>query len=296
MRTLLNRLQTHLDTRSTTIAYCWRILRTDGTTLGFTEHDEDISFGGVTHKASSGFTPTARQYSSDMSVDNLDVAGYLDSNAITEQDIANGLYDNATVEVYFVNWQDVSERYLVQKGTIGNVSRDRLGFVAEVRGLSDELQKVSGRIYSRTCDAEFGDSRCGVSKASYTETGTIVTTDGKHSFTTTDLSSYDSGYFSNGIITFTSGDNNNAIREVKTDISTSGIRQISLWEPLNFSMASSDTFSIVAGCNKSFETCRVKFNNLVNFRGFPHIPPKDEVFKVSLSTDTEDYNGQSLFS
>jgi len=36
-------------------------------------------------------------------------------------------------------------------------------------------------------------------------------------------------------------------------------------------------FRVVAGCDKTAETCRAKFSNFLNFRGFPHIPGDDWV-------------------
>ena len=32
---------------------------------------------------------------------------------------------------------------------------------------------------------------------------------------------------------------------------------------------------MTAGCDKSFATCKAKFDNAVNFRGFPHLPGND---------------------
>jgi uncharacterized phage protein (TIGR02218 family) len=42
-------------------------------------------------------------------------------------------------------------------------------------------------------------------------------------------------------------------------------------------IASGDTFTVTAGCDKIFATCRDRFANTVNFRGFPHIPGNDFV-------------------
>ena len=36
-----------------------------------------------------------------------------------------------------------------------------------------------------------------------------------------------------------------------------------------------DAFTVTAGCDKSFRTCKAKFDNAVNFRGFPHVPGVD---------------------
>jgi uncharacterized phage protein (TIGR02218 family) len=40
-----------------------------------------------------------------------------------------------------------------------------------------------------------------------------------------------------------------------------------------------DDFSVVAGCDERLETCRDRFANVVNFRGFPHIPGQDTVIR-----------------
>ncbi len=42
-------------------------------------------------------------------------------------------------------------------------------------------------------------------------------------------------------------------------------------------IAGGDTFIIAAGCDKRFATCRDRFANVANFRGFPHIPGNDFV-------------------
>ena len=37
-------------------------------------------------------------------------------------------------------------------------------------------------------------------------------------------------------------------------------------------------FAIVAGCDKRFSTCKAKFSNPLNFRGFPHLPGNDAAY------------------
>jgi len=48
-----------------------------------------------------------------------------------------------------------------------------------------------------------------------------------------------------------------------------------LWDSIGPGLASGDSVRLEAGCDKRAETCRVKFNNLVNFQGFPHLPGED---------------------
>ena len=41
-------------------------------------------------------------------------------------------------------------------------------------------------------------------------------------------------------------------------------------------------FQLVAGCDKTPETCHARFGNIVNFRGEPHIPGNDKVFSYPV--------------
>ncbi len=45
-----------------------------------------------------------------------------------------------------------------------------------------------------------------------------------------------------------------------------------LTQPLPYAPAASDTFTVYPGCDKSQRTCKLKFNNLANFGGFPYTP------------------------
>jgi len=49
MKTISPALQAHLNSGTTTLCWCWKIVRNDGTTLGFTDHDAPVTFDGVTY-------------------------------------------------------------------------------------------------------------------------------------------------------------------------------------------------------------------------------------------------------
>jgi len=83
------------------------------------------------------------------------------------------------------------------------------------------------------------------------------------------------GWFDGGVVTFTGGANAGLSREVKS-YSASG-DQVILQEPFPYDIALSDAYEITAGCDKSFATCGAKFDNVVNFRGFPHVPGIDRM-------------------
>lgn len=282
MRSIPTAMQTHLDTGCTTLCWCWKVTRTDSTVLGFTDHDVDLTVDSVTYEAVAGFTASEIQESVGLNVDNLDVEGALSSDSLTEDDLAAGLFDGASVELYRVNWADPTQYVLIRKGSIGEVSRKEGLFVAEIRGLAHVLNQKRGRTYQRTCDAILGDSRCSktITGGTYTGSGTVSSVTATYRFVATGLGSYASSWFDGGKLTWTSGDNNGQVFEVKYHYLDGTDAIIELWTIPSKAVATSDTFSIVAGCDKLFDTCSDKFSNTVNFRGFPHMPGNDYVVRA----------------
>ncbi|MDX5349975.1 MAG: DUF2163 domain-containing protein, partial [Paracoccaceae bacterium] len=116
MKSLPPGLQAHLEDRTTTLAWCWRITRADGVTFGFTDHDRVLSFDGTAFEPESGLTASEVRSGSDLSVDAQEAEGVLSSDRITETDILDGRWDNAAVELWRVNWADTGQRVLLRRG------------------------------------------------------------------------------------------------------------------------------------------------------------------------------------
>lgn len=290
-------LQLHLDSRATKMVHCWQITRNDGTVQGFTDHDNDLAFGGVTYEAATGFTASQFSASLGLAVDNMEVEGALSSDNINEDDLAAGHYDNAIVIVYWVNWGDVSQRHIINKGYIGEVKRHGVMFAAEMRGLSNALQQKVGRKYQRYCSAIVGDGKCGVAlnSAAYRGTGVVDSVSSNRAFTATGLTGFDDDWFTAGMVNWTGGNNINSSMEVKLHDYTSGAATVELWQPMPLDIVVSDTFVITAGCKQDAETCHSKFSNIDNFRGFNLVPGPDMLlFYPKIGDDNLD--GGSLFS
>jgi uncharacterized phage protein (TIGR02218 family) len=134
-------MQAHLDSGATTLAWCWRLTRADGTQLGFTDHDRDLAFDGTDFEAGCGFTGSEVKQSLGLSVDNLDASGALASDRLNEADLASGLFDDARVEIWRVNWADTAQRVLVMAGSVGEVKRAEGAFTAELRSLAHYLHQ-----------------------------------------------------------------------------------------------------------------------------------------------------------
>ncbi len=280
-------LQAHLDGGTTTLAWCWRLTRSDGQVFGFTDHDLPLTFDGTTYQPESGFTASEIRAGSDLSVDAQDAEGVLTSTTITETDILDGRWDNAEVEIWRVNWQDVSQRVLMRRGAIGQVRRGRVQFVAEMRSLAHVLNQTIGRTFQATCDASLGDARCGVdlTDPAYAGSDTVVTVTGDRSFTVSGLSAYSDGWFALGTLTWTAGANAGRTAEVLTHEVGATDVTVTLLEAPVLAIAAGDTFDITAGCDKTFETCKTRFANAFNFRGFPHIPGQDTVIRYAAKDE-----------
>jgi uncharacterized phage protein (TIGR02218 family) len=277
MKALSEDLQIHLESGATTMCHCWRLMRNDDTELGFTDHDQDLQFDGLTFEAAAGFTASAVSSSSGLSVDNLDVLGALTSSHLADAELAAGLFDNAEIEIWRVNWMEPEQRILLRKGNLGEVQRGSQGFAAEVRGLSHRLNQSTGRLFQYACDADLGGARCGVALApgAYAAAGTVLTVEGGALLKVNGLSGYASGWFARGLLTFSTGSNSGEVLEVKSHERSNGQVILSLWHEPARPVEVGDSFSITAGCDKQFVTCKEKFANAAQFRGFPHMPGND---------------------
>ncbi|MFE1602107.1 DUF2163 domain-containing protein [Methylobacterium sp. ID0610] len=277
MRTLPPALAQSLASGVTTLCRCWILTRTDGLRLGFTDHDEDVPCDGVTCAAETGATGTAIEQGAGLAVDSLEIMGALTSGRLAEGELARGLYDGAAVAVWWVDWSAPANAVLMLSGHLGEVSRGSTGFTAEVRGLADRLGQPTGRLYQRSCDALFGDARCGIDAAgpAYRGTGHVTAVRSARALVASGLAAYRGDWFSAGRLVWTSGANAGAVVEVRAHLRAAAGALLDLWEPMPAPITMGDAFTVTAGCDKAFASCRAKFDNGLNFRGFPDLPGND---------------------
>jgi uncharacterized phage protein (TIGR02218 family) len=283
MKSLDPTFQAHLDEGTTTLCWCWRILRADGLSFGFTDHDLALDFDGTGFEPESGLTASEIRSGTDLSVDAQDAEGVLSSDRITETDILDGRWDNAEVEVWRVNWVNTDQRALLRRGAIGQIRRGRLAFVAEVRSLAHVLGQTVGRTFQATCDAALGDARCGIDleDAAFRGSGAILTILRDRAVRASGLTGFAAGWFAHGTLQWTSGANAGRIAEVASHELADSAASLTLREAPVRPIAEGDGFVIRAGCDKRMETCGAKFANTANFRGFPHIPGQDAVLRYA---------------
>lgn len=282
MKTITPELALHIAGEVTTLATCWKLTRRDVTILGFTDHDRDIIYSGVTYKAATGFSPSAVSNSANLQVDNLDVEGMISAESITEADILAGIYDFAEIEIFQINYIDTTQGILkLRRGWLGEVSLTRQQFVAEVRGLTQLLSQDTGEYFSPSCRAALGDARCKVSMGAHTVTGSVTSGASRLGFTDSTRSE-SSAIFTAGKITFTSGANNGLSMEVKEYSYKTGVGgTLSFVLPFPHAIANGDAYSLQKGCDKTIATCHTRFSNVANFRGEPHVPGLDRMLETA---------------
>ena len=281
MRTASSPLNAHLAGEVTSLAICWKLTLVDTSVMGFTDHTSDLTISSQLYKAATGFSPTSIETKDRFSVDNLDVAGVLDTASITEADIMAGKYDFAEIEIFMVNVTDLTQGTIThRRGWLGEVSLKNSQFIAEVRGLTQKLSQNIVELYSPTCRAIFGDTRCKVNLASFTVGSTVNTVTSRQVIICNSMTQA-AGYFSSGEIRWLTGANAGRRMEIK-EFSN---KQFTLVLPMPNNIAVGDTFNAIAGCDKTFNNCFSKFSNAVNFRGEPYVPGMDKMLATAATSN-----------
>lgn len=266
----------HVAGGITTTCLCWAVARGDGVVLGFTDHDRDLSFEGVDFRAGTGLTARALEQSTGLSVDNSEAVGALSDAAVTEADLRAGRYDGAEVRCWLVNWAAPDARMLRFRGHLGEVAHGATGFRAELRGLAEALNRPMGRVIQSGCDAALGDTRCGfdTGRAGYGGTFTLAEVEGAVlSFDA--VGGFEPGWFERGAARVLDGQAAGLTGWVKSDRILGTRRVVELWQEIGAEIAAGAQVALVAGCDKRGVTCRSKFDNFANFRGFPDVPSED---------------------
>ncbi len=283
MRAIPPALQARLDGGCTTLATAWIVRRADGVVLGFTDHDRDLDVAGMTCRAASGFDATAAAEKLGFAAGTAEIAGALVDDAIAAADIRAGRYDGARVEVHVVDWTDPALSVLLRVMTLGAVTREGPAFRAELRSLSAGLDVERGRLFTPRCSADLGDARCGVDltgpgrRAAGTVTALV-----EGAPVVAGLGGLAADDLVGGRLTVESGLAAGFTVEIAAATPVTDGVKLTLWQASPEPLSPGDAVLVTIGCDKAFATCRDRFANAANFRGFPHMPGIDRILSVPL--------------
>ena len=278
-RTISENLKAHIALNTTTVNHLWTITRTDSQIFRFTDCDVDIVYDGNTYATLNSGGLSSLQSTDKLDVDNFDFEIILDSASIAEADIRAGKFDLADVTVWLINRESVTDGVVaLARGVLGESKiMDDNKATIEFRSLTQLLDQVQGRVYTHECDATLGDARCKVNLNPWTVTGSVTTYVDNRRFEDSSRTEADN-WFNKAILTWTSGDNDGLQMEIK-DWSLSNTRMF-LYSPMPFTIQVGDTYSTNRGCSFTRSSCKNRFDNIINFQGFPDVPGFDKVSKV----------------
>lgn len=277
MRSLDPGFAAHIRSGATTLAHCWRLTRTDGLVLGFTDHDLALCFEDTQFSPSFGLEGGEITAKLGPQTDTSEVLGILASEAINEDDIVLGRFDGAMVEMWRVNWRDTAQRHLLRRDSIGEIVREDGMFRAELRSAQHALNRVVGHFYQANCDAELGDGRCGIDleSAQFRVDVAVVDVRDRYRLELTGQETFASTWFTNGRALWISGKLQGLTDRIGRPNNDGSDDVFGFDAPVGDWVEAGDTLTLFAGCDHSIATCAQKFGNAINFRGCPHIPGND---------------------
>lgn len=247
----------------------------DGTVYGYTDHDMPLVVSGTTYTPAPALKRIILTSSINDTVSNQEFgSAWVDA---PETDLLAGKFDNALVELAMCSWENPQYgKIIVDIGRLGVVQWTADGFRADMHSSMREMQKNINFVFTPTCRhllfSQFDTQHigaCTLNKGSYTYTGTVSLITSAVRFNCTGLSQ-PQNWCTNGILEWTSGNNTGRKHEVKKH-EVAASTTIELFLAPGRPIELGNTFTITAGCDKTLNTCKTKFNNVINFGGFPHI-------------------------
>lgn len=268
-------------------AQTWLITRQDGQQFAYTTLDRPLTFHGITYQPCESLIASASESSTAAgSTGSMELSGTITDAGIKEEELFQGLFDGATVEVWNVPWINAGGETPVRlmAGTTGDSTQGVLGFTAEVISPGAKAQqKPLLDVYTPQCRWKLGDTRCTVDLSALTVSGTVTASaipaapNSATRRTFTDTSRTEAtDFFNYGSVTFTSGLNNGLSAEVKSFSNGTFV----LWAPVLHPISVGDTYTARPGCDKAPDTCKTKFDNFDNYGGFPDVPGQDAIIKT----------------
>jgi uncharacterized phage protein (TIGR02218 family) len=279
----------------TTLARCWEVTRADGAVFRWTDHDRALTVDGDAYTPVNALDATDAESTLDLSASNFGAAGAFDAAAIMAADVEAGLWDGAAVNALWVDWSDPTRFWRDFTGRLGEMTRSEHGFSVDVISITEDALVPRGRTHGRLCDAVLGDARCAkdVTTATFRGVATVVASKTRTLLTASGVGAFASGWFEGGAALWLTGANAGQAHEVRLFV-TGTIAKLQLWTAPRVTPVAGETLRLTAGCDKRFATCKAKFANAANFRGFPHMPGDAAVIQTTDAREPLDGSGRNV--
>lgn len=251
-------------------AFCWRLERRDGVTIGLTSHDRDLTVGGVVYHAAPGMVPSAIAKGITLEPESMDLRGALTSDAISEADLAAGKWDSALLSLVLTEWTAPGSMWLdLTRGVLGAVERQGDAFSAELIGPAGALAGPVAPETSPGCRARLGDKACRVDLARHQREVRIAGMSAE--VASVAGGGLTAGAYVFGHLRWLEGENCGMTQAIVANDAAS----VTLADLPAFAVASGTRALLIEGCDKQIATCASRFGNAINFRGEPYLPGMD---------------------
>jgi uncharacterized phage protein (TIGR02218 family) len=259
-------------------AECFTFITATGTQYTWTNVDYDVHFDGFTFLA-NGPLVSGLKYKGSVG---LEVDKQQITIAARPTDVVNGAPFLVALRDGAFDGAPVYRDRVFLSGSAGGVvggvrmfqgrisTVDSVGRTQAAVTVASDLvildYDMPRNLFSPTCLHVLYDAGCGIIRGTFSLDGAVGP--GSNS-NTINFSGARAGDVQ-GSLVFTSGANANVRATVRSvNVGTSYL----LMYPLPFAPAEGDMFNVAFGCDHTQATCQSKFNNLINFRGFPYVPP-----------------------
>jgi len=249
-------------------AFCWRLERRDGVTIGLTSHDRALEVAGLAYRPMPAITPGAIELDGAGTADLADIGGGLSSAAISAVDLDAGRWDGARMMLHLTEWAAPGVLWLeLAQGRLGDIERRDGAYSVTLRGAATLLDRPVAPVTSPTCRARLGDAACRIDMRSRERIVRVAGASGDE-LVCEDLQP---GLYPMGSVRWLTGANCGLTQAI---VDQDGDR-LFLAEPPAFAVAAGSYARLIEGCDKRLATCAARFANAVNFRGEPYLPGMD---------------------
>lgn len=282
-----------------TRVYCVRVVPpNDAPVIRLAGYPVDLVMSnGEVYQTESGYEFSGMGNSSTFSSSSIDLSGILQSGAISQTDLASGVYDNARIYLFATSWAaPVEDEEELAMMFWGKVEYSNSRYTVQLMGSIDVLSQSTGRSYSPTCTWTLFDqtidgtilpwqqSRCtgprsapdGPDIEDYRVTGTLTAVTDQYRFTDSARTEADD-WFAYGAIRFTTGPNA-GLKPLEIKSYAAGV--IETHEAFFYLPAVGDAYEMIPGCRKDGATCKEKYGNKINFGGQDHIPAPSQYAEI----------------
>ncbi|MET0240644.1 MAG: DUF2163 domain-containing protein [Sphingobium sp.] len=250
------------------LAFCWRLDRRDGVTLGLTSHDRTLHVGGLDYAASPGMRPSAIRQTGTLEAAVMDVEGALTAESLSAAELAQGRWDGAAVALYLTEWTEPGALWLeLARGTLGPVREAKGAFVASLNGVKALFGRAVAPVTSPTCRAVLGDGDCRVDMALRRRIVPLESIEGERVV----VAALDGAAFAGGRLRWLGG----PACGIWAGIAGGEYGALLLDDVPDEVIAAGTLMLVEEGCDKRIATCAGRFGNAANFRGEPYLPGTD---------------------